>query len=198
MFGSDQFDTGTLEIEGKIRRFRGPAAAMREQIGFVPEDRHREGLMLGLNVTENLVMTTLGRFLRFGVLRRSQMAASAKRSIIDLSIQPPDPQRPVRLLSGGNQQKVLVGKWLKLSPRILILDEPTVGVDVGAKAEIYAILRAERDRGAAVLVVSSDLEEVATIADRIGVMVSGRLTALHDANEIDMAHLAAEIGGEAA
>ena len=92
----------------------------------------------------------------------------------------------MRLLSGGNQQKALLGKWLNLSPRIIILDEPTVGVDVGAKAEIYAILRRERDRGAAVLVVSSDLEEVMTVADRIGVMVAGRLTALHDAEATEM------------
>ena len=108
----------------------------------------------------------------------------AGASISSLSIQPPDGTRPVNLLSGGNQQKVLVGKWLIRAPRILILDEPTVGVDVGAKAEIYAILRRERDRGAAVLVVSSDLEEVMTVADRIGVMVSGRLVAVHDADAV--------------
>ena len=99
------------------------------------------------------------------------------------------------MLSGGNQQKALLGKWLNLSPRIIILDEPTVGVDVGAKAEIYAILRRERDRGAAVLVVSSDLEEVATIADRIGVMVAGRLVAMHDATEASMTDVIREMGG---
>ncbi len=197
-FGSDRHDSGTLRIDGEPIRLSGPTDAMRRRIGFVPEDRHREGLMLGMDVTENLAMSTLGRFLRFGLLSRSRMAAAARQSITDLSIHPPDPNRPVRLLSGGNQQKVLVGKWLNLSPRILILDEPTVGVDVGAKAEIYAILRAERDRGAAVLVVSSDLEEVMTIADRIGVMVSGRLTAIHDADKVDMKTIIAEIGEEAA
>ncbi len=197
-FGSDSYDSGTLEVEGQAARFNGPTAAMRQRIGFVPEDRHREGLMLGMNVTENLAMATLGRFLRGGLLSRSRMTASARQSITDLSIHPPDPFRPVRLLSGGNQQKVLVGKWLNLGPRIIILDEPTVGVDVGAKAEIYAILRAERDKGAAVLVVSSDLEEVMTIADRIGVMVAGRLTAIHDADRVDTTTIIREIGEHAA
>jgi ABC-type sugar transport system ATPase subunit len=92
----------------------------------------------------------------------------------------------------------LVGKWLNLAPRILILDEPTVGVDVGAKAEIYAILRRERERGAAILVVSSDLEEVMTIADRIGVMVAGRLVAIHDGDKVELHEIVEEIGGVAA
>jgi ABC-type sugar transport system ATPase subunit len=104
----------------------------------------------------------------------------------------------VALLSGGNQQKVLVGKWLNRAPRILILDEPTVGIDVGAKAEIYAILRRERELGAALLVVSSDLEEVMTLADRIGVMVAGRLAAIHDADATQMDEIVREIGGVAA
>ena len=100
-------------------------------------------------------------------------------------------------MSGGNQQKVLVGKWLSRKPKILILDEPTVGVDVGAKAEIYAILRRERELGAAVLVVSSDLEEVMTLADRIGVMVSGRLAAIHDADAVRIEDIVREMGAEA-
>ena len=113
-----------------------------------------------------------------------------------LSVKPADGRKLVRQLSGGNQQKVLVGKWLRLGPKVIILDEPTVGVDVGAKAEIYSILRAERDRGAAVLVVSSDLEEVMTVADRIGIMVSGRLRSIHDATDMSMAQVVAEIGAE--
>jgi ABC-type sugar transport system ATPase subunit len=92
---------------------------------------------------------------------------------------------------------VLLGKWLNLKPKFLLLDEPTVGVDVGAKAEIYAILRAERDKGAAILVVSSDLEEVMTISDRIAVMVSGRLVAIHDADKTTLAEIIGEIGGAA-
>ena len=197
LFGSDRFDSGMLEIEGRSTNFSTPRQAVARGIGFVPEDRHREGLMLDLSMMENLAMATLPRF-RTGILLSSRrMLDSARRMIDTLSIQPPDSARPVRLLSGGNQQKTLLGKWLNLSPRILILDEPTVGVDVGAKAEIYTILRRERDRGTAVLVVSSDLEEVMTIADRIAVMVSGQLVALHDATTTDMNEVVREIGGAA-
>jgi ABC-type sugar transport system ATPase subunit len=198
LFGSDRFDTGTLEIEGKRVNFTSPGQAIASGIGFVPEDRHREGLMLDMSVAENLAMATLSHFRRGILLSGRRMLDSARRMIESLSIQPPDGQRPVRLLSGGNQQKTLLGKWLNLSPRIIILDEPTVGVDVGAKAEIYAILRRERDRGVGVLVVSSDLEEVMTVADRIGTMVTGRLTSLMDADTTEMHRVVRAIGGEAA
>ena len=197
MFGSDRFDSGTLQVGGKAVAYRHPAEAMADGVGFVPEDRHREGLMLGLSVTENLVMATLDRFRRGILLDGKRVAATTRKSIVDLNIRPPSGDKLVRLLSGGNQQKVLLGKWLNLAPRIIILDEPTVGVDVGAKAEIYGILRAERDKGAAVLVVSSDLEEVMTIADRVAVMVSGRMIAIRDADKITMAEVVGLIGGEA-
>jgi ABC-type sugar transport system ATPase subunit len=154
--------------------------------------------MLEMTMTENLAMATLDRFRRGVLLNRSGMVESGRRVISNLSIRPPDGECRVNLLSGGNQQKVLVGKWLARAPRILILDEPTVGVDVGAKAEIYAILRRERDRGVAVLVVSSDLEEVMTLADRVGIMVSGRLVAVHDADAVEMDEIVREIGMAAA
>jgi ABC-type sugar transport system ATPase subunit len=198
IFGSDRFDSGTLELDGRPVAFRSPVQAMAAGLGFVTEDRHREGLMLGLSVTDNLVMTTLARFTRWALLDHARIARASRRSIAELNIQPPDGDRWVGQLSGGNQQKVLLGKWLNLGPRVLILDEPTVGVDVGAKAEIYAILRAERDKGAAVLVVSSDLDEVMTIADRIGVMVAGRLRSIHDAGRTSMAEIVREIGSDPA
>ena len=198
LFGSDRFDSGTLEIDGRAVAPRNPLDGMSLGVGFVPEDRHREGLMLDMNVTENLAMATLERHCRGPLLSRSGMVRAGRKAIEDLSVQPRDGSKVVRLLSGGNQQKVLVGKWLSRSPRILILDEPTVGVDVGAKAEIYAILRREREQGAAILIVSSDLEEVMTVADRIGVMVSGRLVAVHDAGTVGMADIVREIGGGSA
>jgi ABC-type sugar transport system ATPase subunit len=197
LFGSDRFDAGTLEIDGEAAAPRSPVAGIARGIGFVPEDRHREGLMLDMTVSENLAMATLDRHRRGPLLSRGGIARDGRRAIEDLSVRPPDGGKVVRLLSGGNQQKVLVGKWLARQPRILILDEPTVGVDVGAKAEIYAILRRERDAGAAVIVVSSDLEEVMTLADRIGVMVSGRLVAVHDAGSVGMDDIVREIGGGA-
>ena len=195
LFGSDQFDSGELKIDSRAVSFKSPTEAISNGVGFVTEDRHREGLMLGLSTGDNLIMATLNRFQRFWLLKRGKIRADTRRMISNLNIQPPDSAKTVKLLSGGNQQKVLLGKWLNLKPGILLLDEPTVGVDVGAKAEIYATLRAERDRGAAVLVVSSDLEEVMTIADRIGVMVSGRLVAIHDANKVSVSEVIGEIGG---
>jgi ABC-type sugar transport system ATPase subunit len=198
LFGIDGHNGGQIDVDGKRVNFAGPSQAMMGGIGFVPEDRHRDGLMLDMSMTENLAMATLDRFRQGIFLRTSRMVEAGSRSISSLSIQPPDGSRAVRLLSGGNQQKVLVGKWLNRAPQILILDEPTVGVDVGAKAEIYAILRRERERGAAVLVVSSDLEEVMTIADRIAVMVSGRLVAIHDGSTVKMDEIVREIGGVAA
>lgn len=198
LFGTEKFDSGKMEVGGTPSSFSKPYHAMARGIGLVPEDRHRDGLMLGMTVTENLAMATLAKFHHGLFLNSKGMAEAARTSIADLSIRTPDGRREVRLLSGGNQQKVLVGKWLNLAPQVLILDEPTVGVDVGAKAEIYGILRRERERGTAILVVSSDLEEVLTIADRIGVMVSGRLVAVHDAGTIGTKELVREIGGIAA
>ena len=199
LFGAGRFDSGSLELNARRVAFRSPAQAMAAGLGFVTEDRHREGLMLGLSVTQNLVMATIARFCRLVLLLdHAGIAAMSRRLTSALGIQPPSGATLVRHLSGGNQQKVLLGKWLNLGPQVILLDEPTVGVDVGAKAEIYAILRVQRDKGAALLVVSSDLEEVMTLADRIGVMVAGRLVALHDAPQASMAQIVHEMGAAAA
>ncbi len=197
LFGAAPHDAGAILLDGTALHPGTPARAMAAGIGLVPEDRHREGLMLGMPVRENLVMTTLRRFHRAGLLQPRRIDRAVAGLIAALNIQPPVPSRIVGRLSGGNQQKVLIGKWLARDPAVLILDEPTVGVDVGAKAEIYALLRAARDRGMAVLVISSDLEEVTTLADRIGVMNRGRLVSLRPATGVTRAELVAEIGADA-
>lgn len=198
LFGVDRLDGGTMEIDGEAETPGNPRKAIEHGISLIPEDRHRDGLMLDMSVTENLAMASLAEF-RHGIfLNAKKLEENGRGTISRLSIQPPIGARPVKLLSGGNQQKVLVGKWLSRAPRIILLDEPTVGVDVGAKAEIYAILRRERERGAAILVVSSDLEEVMTIADRIGVMVSGELRSIHDAGEVTVKEIVKLMGGAAA
>jgi len=194
IFGADRFDAGTLELDGCSVVFRSPREAIAHGIGFVAEDRHREGLLLNLSVAENLVLATLDRCSRGGLLIASRVRSTAQRWIAALNVQPPAPSRLVRLLSGGNQQKVLLGKWLELQPRVLILDEPTVGVDVAAKAEIYDTLRAQRAQGAAILVVSSDLEEVMAIADRIVVMAEGRIVRSCDARQTSIAQLVRDFG----
>lgn len=197
LFGSAPHDTGQILLDGRPLHPTSPARAMGKCIGLVPEDRHRDGLMLGMRVRENLVMTTLARFHRAGLLQPRRIDRAVDGLIAALNIQPARPAQIVRRLSGGNQQKVLIGKWLAREPAVLILDEPTVGVDVGAKAEIYALLRAARDKGTAILVVSSDLEEVTTLADRIGVMNKGRLVSLRRAAGVTRAALVAEIGADA-
>ncbi len=194
LFGAARLDAGTLELDGRATTFGSPREAIAQGIGFVTEDRHRDGLLLNLGVAENLILATLRRHCRAGLLLAARVRAAARRWIAALNLQPPDPDRPVRLLSGGNQQKVLLGKWLALQPRVLILDEPTVGVDVGAKAEIYATLRAERARGTAILVVSSDLEEVLAIADRILVMNRGRIVSTRPGPGTGVADLVREFG----
>lgn len=197
LFGSAPHDMGEIVLDGQPLRSRAPSRAMAAGIGLVPEDRHRDGLMLGMPIRENLVMTTLHRFHRMGLLQPRRIDLAVERLIAALNVQPRRPSQIVGRLSGGNQQKVLIGKWLAREPSVLILDEPTVGVDVGAKAEIYALLRATRDRGTAVLVISSDLEEVTTLADLIGVMNRGRLVSLRPATGVTRAELVAEIGADA-
>jgi ABC-type sugar transport system ATPase subunit len=195
IFGADAFDAGELIVEGVPVRPKTPIAMIRRGLGFVPEDRHRDGLMLTMSVKRNLAMAALDLFSKFGLLHRRRMALGAARQIADLSVSPADPHIETRKLSGGNQQKILIGKWLLRKPRILILDEPTVGVDVGAKAEVYAILRALKADGTAVLVVSSDMEEVMSIADRIMVMRAGRVEGIYDADRVTEREIVERVGG---
>jgi ABC-type sugar transport system ATPase subunit len=195
IFGSSRFDEGDLELDGRRVRFRAPLEAIAAGVALVPEDRHRDGLFLAHTVGENLAVVALDQVSRFGLRQRSALREMAARQIRGLGIVPQDPTVELGRLSGGNQQKVLIGKWLEVHPGILILDEPTVGVDVGAKAEIYSILRRLRDEGTAVMVISSDLEEVMSLADRIAIMVSGRIASVHDAGAIAEEELVARIGG---
>jgi ABC-type sugar transport system ATPase subunit len=194
IFGSDRFDSGTIELDGQCVAFRSPREAIAHGIGLVTEDRHREGLLLNLPVAENLILATLRRYCRRWLLQGARVREAALRWIAALNLRPPEPAMLVQALSGGNQQKVLLGKWLDLRPRVLMLDEPTVGVDVGAKAEIYTALRAERSRGMAILVVSSDLEEVMAIADRIVVMAEGRVVRTCTAHDTSVPQLVRDFG----
>ena len=198
IFGSDRFDAGRVELDGRPVALRSPREAIAQGIGFVTEDRHRDGLLLNLSVAENLILATLARYRRGGLLLAARVREAARRWIAALQLEPPDPAKRVQLLSGGNQQKVLLGRWLEMQPRVLILDEPTVGVDIAAKAKIYATLRAQRDQGMAVLVVSSDLEEVMAIADRIAVMADGRIVRTCDARATTATELVRDFGAVAA
>jgi ABC-type sugar transport system ATPase subunit len=174
IFGARRIEAGTVTVHGQRAKFTGPWDAMAAGIGMVPEDRKDGGLFLTMDVAHNISVTALSRVSQGGVVSEAQSTALADRFINDLRIATPSSRRAVGDLSGGNQQKVLLAKWLALEPAILIVDEPTRGVDVGARSEIYRILRSLAAKGLALIVVSSDLPEVLTLADRIVVFADGR------------------------
>jgi ribose transport system ATP-binding protein/rhamnose transport system ATP-binding protein len=194
IFGARPIQAGSMFVEGRELRPRSPAASMDAGISMLPEDRKEGGLFIDFSITANVVSANLADYTHSGILSKKEMQQVSQKYVDQLRIATPGIDREVRYLSGGNQQKVLLAKWLTREPRILIVDEPTRGVDVGSKAEIYRILRDLASRGLAVLVVSSDLPEVLALAHRIVVMserrVAGELDAAK-ATEIAILELAA-------
>ena len=168
---------GEVLIDGEPFRPHGPRAAVRRGIGFVPEDRKAAGLVLSASVADNISLTQLERLSRGGFLPRGAESKVAAEQVDALRIKTPTLATEVKDLSGGNQQKVVLAKWLARGCRVLILDEPTPGVDVGAKAEIYALVSRLADSGAAILLISSDLPELLGLSDRVLVMSRGRIVA---------------------
>ncbi|MCX7015675.1 MAG: ATP-binding cassette domain-containing protein, partial [Candidatus Sumerlaeota bacterium] len=175
LFGIDRADAGAVRIEGHGLPLGSTPAAMRLGVALVPEDRQRQGLALPMSVRENLGLAVLRSLTRGGLLSRKKENELAGRVMADLTIRASSPAAPVESLSGGNQQKVLLGKWLARRPRVLILDEPTRGIDVGAKAEAHRLIRQLADQGVAILLISSELPEVLSMCDRILVMREGEI-----------------------
>ncbi|HTW26328.1 MAG TPA: sugar ABC transporter ATP-binding protein [Acetobacteraceae bacterium] len=177
IFGAPPAPEGTIALDGRAVRIRRPADAMRLGLGLVPEDRKQLGLVLGMGVGANLSLSAmrLGRISRAGFVNPLAESGMVGRYVDRFRIKTPSVDQLVGLLSGGNQQKVVLAKWLATEPRVLIVDEPTRGVDVGTKAEIYGLMRALARDGLSILVISSDLPEVLTISDRILVMRAGAL-----------------------
>jgi len=175
LFGLERGVQGDVEIDGKAVRLRRPQDAVRQHIAFVPEDRRAHGVAPALSVRENITLASLARFSRFGLLAQRRETASVQGLIDELAVRTSSTETPVRHLSGGNQQKVALAKWLSRTSSLYLLDEPTVGVDIGAKTEIYRLLdRLARD-GAGVLLFSSDLIELLGVTDRVLVMARGRI-----------------------
>ncbi len=162
------------------RGFRHPSEAIRHGIGFVPEDRKAAGLFLHMTVATNIIMTLLGRLARWGLIPWRRVDRIAGEFVRRLDIRTPSLQQQVQNLSGGNQQKVVIARWLTLEPRVLILDEPTRGIDVGAKAEIHRLMQQLAGRGVGILMISSELPEIMTVSDRVLVMREGRLAGEFD------------------
>ena len=175
IFGAPPPDKGEILLDGKAIAIDRPRNAMRYGIGLVPEDRKHQGLVLGLGVGTNLSLASLTRMAKAGMIDFAAERSLIRRYIDRFRIKTPSAEQMVGLLSGGNQQKVVLAKWLATHPEVLIVDEPTRGVDVGTKAEIYAMMRELAAQGLAILVISSDLPEVLTISDRILVMHEGHL-----------------------
>ena len=175
LFGADAVRAGTITVHGKQSHFANPAHAMRSGLALVPEDRKTQGLLMEQSIRSNLTLTILNRLTRGPFLRRrleSEAVASARER---LSISSASANQEVQFLSGGNQQKVVLAKWLARSPSVIILDEPTRGIDVGTKLEIYRLMRELVDRGVAILLISSELPEILGMSDRILVMRDGAI-----------------------
>jgi ribose transport system ATP-binding protein len=175
IFGADRLESGQIFRDGKAVSIAKPADALAHGICLVTEDRKDEGLVLDMPTRVNLTMADVKRYARAGWLQPDAEEAASRRMVAELDIRLASIEQPPRQLSGGNQQKVVLGKWLLRQPAVLILDEPTRGVDVGAKAEIHALLHRMADKGMALLVVSSDLPELLRLCDRIIVLSRGRL-----------------------
>jgi ribose transport system ATP-binding protein len=171
---------GRIVVDGQPLEIGSPRDAIRQGICLVPEDRRGRGVIAAMSVRDNLTLPTLAAYTRLGVIARSAEAAAAQEIATALTVKARSLETPVATLSGGNQQKVVLGKWLARKPRVIFFDEPTRGVDVGAKAEIHALIRRLADEGAAVVMISSDLDEIVGHSDRVAVMHEGRITGVLD------------------
>jgi ABC-type sugar transport system ATPase subunit len=192
IFGITPASGGRILIDGKPVTISSPDAARDLGIAYVPEDRGHQGLIRPQSIEENIALANLKRLVRGIFVDAARVTAEAKNAISRFGIRARGPGQQVRQLSGGNQQKVVLGKWLATNPRILIMDEPTRGIDVGAKAEIHLLMRKLAGEGMAILMISSELPEVLGMSDRVLVMNAGRIVA-----EFDKSHATAEAVGTA-
>ena len=183
IFGVDRLRGGAIKLNGEPIRIATPRTAIELGIYLIPEDRKSSGLLLDVSIAENISLPDLASYLRFWLVNTARETENAHRQRERLKIRTPDVATPVSSLSGGNQQKVVLSKWLSMRPKVLIFDEPTRGIDVGTKQEIYDMLRSLTDAGAAILMISSDMEEVIGVSDRIAVMHEGAISGFLDRSQ---------------
>ncbi|WKA54257.1 sugar ABC transporter ATP-binding protein [Planococcus shixiaomingii] len=184
LFGYKKLDAGTIEFDGRTIKIDNPRKAKEIGIGYVTEDRKSEGLIVDFTVEENVSMTNFSSISKNGLISKKKERGLYDQMVKRLGIRTSGPEQSAKSLSGGNQQKVVIAKWLGIEPELLILDEPTRGVDVGAKKEIYSIINELAERGVAILMISSELPEVIGMADRVLVMHEGKVTADLHKNEM--------------
>jgi len=196
IFGVDKADGGSIRIDGKAVSIRSPRQAVKNGIALVPESRKDDGLALRLSVLENMTLVKLGDIQTGGVIDQKERRRLTGEYIESIRVKTPSPAQLVGNLSGGNQQKVVIAKWLMKNPKVLILDEPTRGIDVGSKAEIYSIIDNLAKSGVAVIIVSSEMNEILGVSDRIISVFEGQLTAeFRREDATDKAILSAALGG---
>lgn len=185
IFGADKHQSGEIIINGKSVKIHSPEDAVRHGIGYLSEDRKQFGLALGMDIESNTVLANLANFTTAGVINDKKVSKEAKKYVDALSTKTPSTKQKVGNLSGGNQQKVVIAKWLCRDCDILIFDEPTRGIDVGAKSEIYKLLTDLAEQGKSIIMISSELPEILRMSDRIVVMCEGRITKTLDISEAD-------------
>jgi ribose transport system ATP-binding protein len=176
IYGADKAKDLKILINGKQVKIKQPRDGKREGIGLLPEDRKLEGLVLPFSVQANITMSSLERITRYGFVNESLENEIAARQIKSLSIKTPSPHTKTLTLSGGNQQKCIMGRWLEINPDILILDEPTRGIDVGTKYEIYLLIKKIAENGGSIIMISSELPEVLAMSNRVLTICEGRIT----------------------
>lgn len=177
IFGARPIDSGEVEIQGQTVKIRSTKDAIRNGIALIPEDRKLEGLVGIMSVRDNIALPILPALRKGLFLSRKKASQIAEQYIEKLSIKTPDLHRAVRNLSGGNQQKVVIAKWLASNSKVVIFDEPTRGIDVGAKLEIYRIMNQLLEQGTGIIMISSEMPELLGVSDRIVVMKAGHLVA---------------------
>jgi ribose transport system ATP-binding protein len=185
LIGADPKTAGKVLLKGEEVKIKSPSDAVKAGIGYLSEDRKRFGLLLIQNVTFNIILASIPGFTKFGFVKSGPAAGIARDAITQLKIRTPSEKQLVKNLSGGNQQKVVIAKWLTRNCDILIFDEPTRGIDVGAKDEIYKLLTKLASEGKSIIMISSELPEVLRMSDRIAVMCEGRLTGIIDNKDAD-------------
>ena len=176
LFGADKKESGTIFVNGKEVTINSPQDAIREGIGYLSEDRKRFGCIVDMTIADNTVMTNLDKYIKGGLINDGEIVKVSDEFVKQLRTKTPSSKQLVRNLSGGNQQKVVIAKWLEQNSDILIFDEPTRGIDVGAKSEIYTLMNALVAQGKSIIMISSELTEILRMSDRIVVMCEGRKT----------------------
>jgi ribose transport system ATP-binding protein len=176
IFGADKVKNKSIKLEGKSINITSPRSAIKYGLAMMPEDRKVQGLLLRFSVEKNISLASLGRITSYGFIREKEEKNIGERQVKALNIKTPSLRTKINMLSGGNQQKTVLGRWLELKPKILILDEPTKGIDVGAKYEIYLLMKKIVEEGSSIILISSELPEVLSMSNRVVTICNGRIT----------------------